>query len=80
MTITHVSKEELTTPKDGHETVVNHWWWESADGILDHVGPDGHRKMQANRNKNVMEYMTGKSIYAGHTPVLLPVAYYPIER
>lgn len=74
----HIDLEDLVKPRDGFVAVVDHYWWESDDGILDaRVGRN--RKMQANRDLKVMEYVKDRGVkpYADHVPLLIPVAYYP---
>lgn len=81
MTVTYIDKQELMTPKNNHETIVNHWWWEKDGQILDWI--QGRRRiMQCNPNENVMRYMVNSKVnlYLGHVPVLIPVAYYPIQN
>lgn len=76
MTAHYIPKEELTTPKTGLQAIVNYWWWEKDGMILDwRIG--GHCYMQANSSFAVMEQLKDHKLYAGHTPVQIPVAYYP---
>lgn len=75
----HISKEELTTPKNGYEVITNHWWWENDEGILAYELTEDFHPIQANSNYGVMEYMmkNNQKPYSDHVPVLIPVAYIP---
>lgn len=76
MSASYISKEDLTTPKNGYETFVDHWWWEKDGMILDWI-VGGRRYVQANRNVAVLTYMQDREPYKGHTPVFIPLAFYP---
>lgn len=73
--------EELTTPRDGYQAVVNRWWLQNPEGkILDWV-VGKHRFMQANRDQKVAQYLVERnSHYAGCTPILIPLAFYPFQE
>lgn len=72
----YFTKEELTTPRSGMIVIVDNWWWEKDGLILD--WRFGKRQvMQCNRDLSVMEYLKSNPYYAGHTPVQIPLAFYP---
>jgi len=76
-----MTKEALETPSEGSEVMLNYWWWEKDGQILDYV-MNGQHCAQANKSKAVMDHMVehGHKLYANHTPMLIPVAYYPRSR
>ncbi len=77
----YVDRKTLETPAEGTEVMINCWWWEKDEKILDYC-MGGRYYAQANKMREILELMleNGHKLYAGHTPVLIPVAYYRSKR
>lgn len=77
----YIDEKVLRTPAEKAEVMLDCWWWEKDGQILDYY-MNGLYYAQANKMKSVMDHMvsTGMKAYAGHTPVMIPIAYYRSKR
>lgn len=72
-----ISLEEVTTPKEGYECMVDRWWEVRDDCVLGYklygLKSKDRPSPQCNPNKKVTEQL----IHDGSKAIFLPVAYWP---